>query len=107
LYGGKVLERLRRMVMPARSAAAPADSPRLRLWQDPQVQQLLQPSRLLSTQLLDAKGVENFLERSRRPDFAYSGQWAFLLTLECTLQRLQSVTREIGAEAPATQPAAA
>lgn len=105
LYGGKVVSRLRKMLLPRPPVAAtPADSPRLRLWADPQVQETLRPDRLLSTQLLDAQAVASFLERSKQPDFEFSGQWSMLLTLECTLQRLRAVAAEARPPAEARTP---
>jgi hypothetical protein len=98
LYGGKVLARIGRHLWPRSPSGDPEESPRLRLWQDPAVQSLLQPSRMLSTQLLDPKGLQHFLERSREKDFAFSGQWSMLVTLECTLQRLKEVTSGLNAE---------
>ena len=95
LYGGKVLDRLRRKFFPQRASPGTSlDSPRMRLWQDPAVQQALHPSRLLSTQLLDEGGVTQFLERSKQPEFDFSGQWSNLLSLEMTLQRLKAVKAE-------------
>ncbi len=95
LYGGKVLDRLRRRFFPRRASTVTSlDSPRMRLWQDSAVQQALHPSRLLSTKLLDEEGVTRFLERSKQPEFDFSGQWSNLLSLEMTLQRLKSVKGE-------------
>lgn len=91
LYGGKVLGKLGRWLLPRRAAMPAPDSPRLRLWQDPQIQELLRAQRLRCTEVLDPQGVARFLERSRQPEFAHSAQWAMLLTLECTLQRLEAV----------------
>jgi hypothetical protein len=42
-----------------------------------------------STCLLDSTALASFLVRSQQADFAFSGQWARLLTLECALQTLE------------------
>lgn len=97
LYLGKVLERLRRHAQRL-GAAAPvviSDSPRLRLWRDPAVQQVLDPKNLRSTAILDTKGLEQFLDRSKQQDFGFDGQWALILSLECALQRLKTLRAEV------------
>jgi hypothetical protein len=95
LYGGKVLDRVRRKLLPRRASPGMSlDSPRMRLWQDPAVQHVLHPAQLLSTQVLDVRGVAHFLERSKQPEFEFPGQWSNLLSLEMTLQRLKAVKAE-------------
>ena len=96
LYGGKVADRLRRYagIRPAPSGA-PGSSPRELLWKDAAVRQTLQPAGMLSAEIMDAAGLAQFIERSQEPQFDLSGQWALLLTLECTLQRLRSVRAEL------------
>ncbi len=79
-----------------RAPAPPAT--RLRLWEDEEVRELLDPARMLLGALADVDAVGAFLRRSREPAFAHDGQWARLLTLEYTLRVLARV-RE-----PARQP---
>lgn len=95
LYGGKALGKLMRMARPAAAPVADLQSPRMRLWQDAEVQRTLDPSTMRCTELLDSHGVARFLERSKQPGFAHSSQWSFLLTLECTLRRLDAVTTDV------------
>lgn len=89
LYGGKVVARLKRMLWGAPVAADP-DSPRMRLWCDPAVQATLDPQQMLSARLLDPEALERFLVQSKQAAFRYPGQWSALLTLECTLRRLEA-----------------
>lgn len=96
LYGGKVVAKLARMLRPAAPVADP-ESPRMRLWQDPEVQRTLDPATMRSIEVLDAQGLARFLERSKQPGFAHASQWSFLLTLECTLRRLHAVASEVRA----------
>lgn len=95
LYGGKVVDRLRRYAG-IRPAPAPAGTtPRELLWQDDAVRQTLDPRTMLSAELMDADGLARFVERSRATQFDLAGQWSLLLTLECTLQRLRSLRSEL------------
>lgn len=96
LYGGKVVGRLQRYagVRPAPSAA-PGTSPRELLWQDTAVQEVLQPHRMLSADLMDTSGLADFIARSKQAQFDQAGQWSLLLTLECTLQRLKSLRADV------------
>jgi hypothetical protein len=102
LYGGKVVDRLRRYagIQPAPSAT-PGTSPREMLWNDAGVRQTLQPASMLSAEIMDAAGLARFIERSQQPQFDLPGQWSLLLTLECTLQRLRSARSELRSSAPA------
>jgi hypothetical protein len=103
LYGGKVVQRLRRQLGGPPPAEAD-DSPRLQLWRDPAVQETLRADRLQSATILDDAGTGRFLERSKQPAFDGTGVWAHLLSLECTLQRLQAVRAQAPAPAPLAVP---
>jgi hypothetical protein len=95
LYGGKVLQRLRRNLPGGRMPTAEAStSPRMQLWRDPAVQDMLRPQNLISGDILEADGAARFIEASKQPQFHASSQWAFLLSLECMLQRLKAVRTE-------------
>lgn len=100
LYTGKAVNRIRRQLSPP-GAAPQADSPRMHLWRDPAVQELLSPARLRSTQVLDGTGVEAFLQRSREPDFRFESQWSLLLSLEAALQRADELRRLAAVPLPA------
>jgi hypothetical protein len=91
-YGGKAVGRLRRRLLPnGAAAAASSENPRLRLWRDSAVEELLQPSRMHSARFLDEDGLNGFLAASRAPQFRYADQWSLLLTLECALTQLASI----------------
>jgi hypothetical protein len=96
LYGGKVVDRLRRYAG-IRPAPTPAGTtPREWLWKDDAVRQTLNPRTMLSADLMETDGLARFIERSRETQFDLAGQWSLLLTLECTLQRLRSLRTELG-----------
>lgn len=98
LYGGKVVNRVRRRIAPpSPDPAAGLVSPRIRLWQDPQVRELLAAAQMESTAILEPAAVGRFLQASRQPVFGASGQWALLLSLELTLRKLKAI------RAPAVQ----
>lgn len=96
LYGGKVVDRLRRRVgWHHAQNVDPHATPRMRLWRDPGVAELLDPARMVSLELLDRRGLEAFVSRSKMPDFDHAGQWSLVLSLEITLQRLRSLRTQM------------
>jgi hypothetical protein len=60
--------------------------PRLQLWRDDQVKELLRPEGMKVSAWLDKAALENFLERSEGKDFSFDDQWGRLLSLECALR---------------------
>jgi hypothetical protein len=61
-------------------------SPRLLLWRDERVHELLRPTQMKLSNWMDPSALEDFLKRSRGEDFQLTGQWGRLLTLECALR---------------------
>ena len=92
LYGGKIVKRLQRYLALGRPSSPDFQSAaRLRLWQNPALQDLMQSRRLLCTEIFESREVEKFNERSKNKDFPFSEQWTRLLSLELALHRLKSV----------------
>jgi hypothetical protein len=60
--------------------------PRLQLWRDAQVKELLRPANMRLSAWVDSAALENFLKRSEREDFSFDDQWGRLLSLECALR---------------------
>ena len=65
--------------------------PRLQLWADAEVQELLHGTTMRARGMLESKPLESFLARSRDEGFPFDGQWARLLSLEYTLRKLEGV----------------
>ena len=61
-------------------------NPRLQLWRDERVQELLRPANMKLSAWMEPAALEDFLKRSRGENFQLSGQWGRLLTLECALR---------------------
>ena len=96
LYGGKVINKIRGRLFSGHTASVESGGgPRLALWQDPDVQNVLHRDNLQTTQILDVKELERFIEDSKLKNFAYPEQWSFLLSLECALQSLKSVREQV------------
>jgi hypothetical protein len=97
LYAKKVMKKLG--VGGGRSSSpsswSPQDlPPRLRLWKEPAVQALLQPRTMKSRGLYEREALERFIVDSRRETFAFSDQWARVLSLEWTLSTLNEGTSQ-------------
>jgi hypothetical protein len=60
--------------------------PRLQLWRDEQVRELLRPANMKLSAWLDSVALEDFLKRSEKEDFSFGDQWGRLLSLECALR---------------------
>jgi hypothetical protein len=60
--------------------------PRLQLWRDERVRELLRPANMKLTAWLDSAALEDFLKRSQTEDFLFGDQWARLLSLEFALR---------------------
>jgi len=84
-YGGKVLQRTGW----AKRRSSPQPTPRVQLWEDKQIQELLRPSTMKSAQLLELQPLADFLASSRRPGFTADKEWCRLLSLEHTLRRIE------------------
>jgi hypothetical protein len=91
MYAGKVKSRVRRTGNS--HAVSEHDMARLSLWNDPRVREALRADRFLSVSLFDASALAGFLRSSESEQFAYSKQWARILTLECALRALHEAKR--------------
>ncbi len=85
-YGKKVVSRLFSKIGKKRSAVPESLPPRLQLWAEDEVRELLRPAGLKVGELLDHIALNNFLERSHRQNFPFEDQWARVLSLEYTLR---------------------
>jgi hypothetical protein len=95
LYANKVLSRVGRIL--GISPSCPngrSVSPRVQLWKEEEVQELLNARRMALCDSLDIdrEALEGFLSRSRQTVFPYSDQWARVLTVEHVLKTLRSLT---------------
>ena len=94
LYGEKVLSRIGKIlgVLGSRHGLQ-GGAPRMQLWNDEEVQTLLDVRRMALCESIDIDrpALADFLARSRQSDFAYSDQWARMLTVEHVLQTLRSI----------------
>jgi hypothetical protein len=61
-------------------------NPRLQLWREEQVRELLRSSNMKLSAWVDSVALENFLRRSENREFSFGDQWARLLSLECALR---------------------
>jgi hypothetical protein len=59
--------------------------PRLQVWRDQRVRELLRPANMKLGAWMDAAALENFLKHSQEENFQLDGQWGRLLTLEYAL----------------------
>lgn len=84
-YGGKVRQRAGLGATHGHRPDAAA-SVRLRLWQDPSTQELLDPARMKAAELFDGPALAAFLARSRQANFPAEKEWSRLLSLEYALR---------------------
>ena len=78
-----------------RAPSLPAPSnlpPRINLWREEEVRDLLNPGKMRLACVLDKKALDNFLSLSEKQDFKFNDQWARMLTLEYTLRVLEKST---------------
>jgi asparagine synthase (glutamine-hydrolysing) len=72
------------------SIMGPTATPlRLRLWTEPEVNELLLASTMRVGALLDQARLHVYLNASKKAEFPWEEQWMRLLTLECALHALQ------------------
>jgi hypothetical protein len=64
-------------------------TPRLQLWNDERVVEVLRPAHMKLNAWMDVNALEDFLGRSQGASFAFGDQWARLLSLECTLRSVE------------------
>jgi hypothetical protein len=68
-------------------------------WQEPELQDILQPQEMAVARLTGTRGLADFLERSRRVEFPYVEQLSRLLSLELALRTLEEARKAARAEA--------
>ncbi|HEX9002129.1 MAG TPA: hypothetical protein VGB07_19640 [Blastocatellia bacterium] len=67
-----------------------SEPPRMKLWRDEQVRELLRPETMRLGELIERRQLDGFLAASRQPQFLFEQQWQRLLSLEITLNFLHS-----------------
>ena len=78
-----------------RASSLPAANhlpPRIRLWGEEEVRDLLDPGKMRLGCMADKKALEYFLSHSEKQDFKFNEQWTRMLTLEYTLRVLEKST---------------
>lgn len=88
-FGHKILAKLDRKLGIHEAAAASTASgaaPRLRLWRDEYVRELLRPAKMKLSASLDSFALADFLKRSQGVSFSFGDQWGRLLSLECAIR---------------------
>jgi asparagine synthase (glutamine-hydrolysing) len=76
------------------SSSLDSEPARLQLWRDEETQETLDPVNMRLNSLIDPVRLNNFLESSREPQFAFDQQWRRVLTLEMALRFLREVSLE-------------
>jgi hypothetical protein len=86
-FGGKVLAKIGGKVgLHCAHGSNISLRPRIQLWRDEQVRELLRPANMKLSAWLDSVALEDFLKRSERENFSFGDQWGRLLSLECALR---------------------
>lgn len=89
-YSRKAIDKVASRIGPTKQDAN-GQSPRLTLWQDEQLRALLQPDKMLISELIDAQRLSKFLSASQQSNFYFGRQWQRLLSLEMALRLCRSV----------------
>jgi hypothetical protein len=87
-YAAKGLSRAGEKLFNGNSPSPDLESVRMRLWRDERVREILNPARMRLNQLIEPVRLYDFLDSSRRPDFAFDHQWRRVLSLEMALRVL-------------------
>jgi hypothetical protein len=83
-----------RLVRPPKGESDGHIPPRLQLWQDERVKELLDASQMKLCKWMDFDPLQDFLRRSQRNSFSHGQQWARILSLECALQAAERASSE-------------
>lgn len=95
--GGKVFHKISgKLGMRPAAAAHESIDARMQLWRDEQVKEVLRPTNMALATSLDPPALANFLARSQQEQFAFSEQWARVLSLECALQGAKRARQKMG-----------
>jgi hypothetical protein len=87
-YCVKILQRASMVSKHGSSSQSP--SVRMQMWQDEELQKLLNPTIMKSATLFDEVALAAFLSQSRQESFTANKEWARLLSLEYTLRQFAS-----------------
>jgi len=90
-FGSKVFWKISRVLNPSKTKNDQFSRQSLirkKLWEDGEVQALLEPKYMKTRALCDNDLLDEFVRQSRNPGFPYHDQWARLLSLEYTLHML-------------------
>ncbi|MBI3756933.1 MAG: hypothetical protein HY267_03050 [Deltaproteobacteria bacterium] len=87
-YGGKVMTKAAGKITKRTTPqnASPTCQLRSHLWQEEEVQDLLNAATTRLDNLVDRSALAKFLRQSQHPSFAWHEQWARLLTMEYALR---------------------
>jgi len=86
---GKARTKTDRKLFNRNSTPSSSESPRLQLWRDEETQEALNPVNMRLNALIDSLRLNDFLESSRQPHFAFDQQWRRVLTVEMALRLLE------------------
>ena len=92
LLGKKVVQRISgRNVFfrPPPKELGPMAAQRLKLWEERNLRDLLNPSEMNVGHILDGLALKQFIQASKEACFPYESQWANLMTMELTLSQLK------------------
>ena len=73
------------------TASSHVGPPRLQLWKEEEISELLSPSTMKVRELIDCSVLKDFLNRSKNQNFTFDQQWARLFSLEYSQQALAKV----------------
>jgi hypothetical protein len=95
-FADKVLHKIGGKFPPRRAVKSDDGSsdPRMQLWGEEQVKEVLRPENMELAASLDSIALAGFLTRSQRVEFAFGEQWARVLSLECALQAANRARRK-------------
>jgi len=92
-FAGKVARKLLQKagMRSGKADASPGErAPHELLWADEEMRTLLDPGRMELASYVDPTHLRSYLQRSREPGFAFTGQWGRLVTLELVLRALKA-----------------
>jgi hypothetical protein len=97
-FGKKCVAKVEERLGSRRGARSREESfvPRLQLWKDDRVREILRPPNMRLSGGMDLDGLGNFLQRSQEEQFSFNDQWARLLSLECAFRATASTGRRRG-----------
>jgi hypothetical protein len=71
-----------------------ARDPRMELWRQEEVKELLRPEKMELSRSLDSTALANFLIRSQQAGFGFGEQWARIVSVECALQAINRASKK-------------